>query len=152
MKKLIVAFLLVFASTAHAQWWAGDEAHPENFQRMAPVDMLEPYREYRQKKIYETWWREIAECEGLELPGSYKQVRFFHVNGRAFMPAEYPVWLDGLTYPKIGRIYVATPYIFSEALVKHEMLHWILWALGYRLTDQHPVEMFEKCGIHIQGP
>lgn len=34
----------------------------------------------------------------------------------------------------------------------HEMLHWIIWADGYRLFNDHPIEMFETCGIHRLGP
>lgn len=152
MKKLIVAFLLVFASTAQAQWWKRDNAHAENFGQMAPVDSLRKFWEYGQPKIYEAWWHEIAACERIKLPESHKQVRFFEVNGAAFMPAEFPLWLDGATYPAISEIYLATPYVLNKEVVTHEMLHWIIWTDGYRLINQHPIEMFEVCGLHRTGP
>lgn len=152
MKKLIVALLLVFASTAQAQWWKRDNAHPEGFIQMAPVDSLPKFWEYGQPKIYETWWKEIAACEHIKLPESHNRVRFFEVNAAAYIPTGFVFWVDGATYPTISEIYLATPYVFSEEVVKHEMLHWIIWADGYRLVDQHPIEMFEICGIHQTGP
>lgn len=152
MKKLIVAFLLVFASSAQAQFWKRDNAHAEHFITMAPVDSLDKFWEYGQPKVYEQWWHEIADCEHIRLPESHTQVRFFEVNGAAFIPTGALWYDDGVTYPRIDQIYLATPYVFSKEVVMHEMLHWIIWADGYRLFNDHPIEMFETCGIHRLGP
>jgi hypothetical protein len=151
VKKLIVLLMLV-AAPLQAQWFSRNGAHPEKFQRMGAVDSLPAYWEYGQPKIYAQWWTEIAKCEDLPLPDSRKDVRFFEVNGKVFMPAGFMFWLDGATYPASNEIYLTSLYVLDEAVVKHEMLHWLLWDAGFRLKSFHPIEMFETCGIHRTGP
>jgi hypothetical protein len=158
VKKLMVLLMLA-AAPLQAQWFAKDSAHPESFLSMAPVDSLPGYWEYGQPKIYERWWNDIAACEsnampeaGITLPANHVDVRFFEVNGRAFMPPAFGFWLDGATYPVLNEIYLASKMVFNEETVKHEMLHWILWQAGFRMKNFHPKEMFEICGIHRTGP
>lgn len=106
---------------------------------------------YDQPAIYEQWWHEIADCEGLPLPSEHTRVQFYSVNADLFLPAGYRdngVQFLGMTYPDLLEIYVGTRYVLRKGLVTHETLHIILAYNGKRLGAEHPPDFFEVCGLH----
>lgn len=107
--------------------------------------------EYRPPFIYQVWWREIADCEGLKIPpDSLKQVQYFQVNAPSFVPEDVPYVVYAVTYEN-GQTFVAEPYIWNESLVKHEFLHTLLRWAGDPLWYEHDPKRFMSCGLRIAG-
>ena len=104
--------------------------------------------EYSQPFIYSQWWAEIAICEGFPPPDSAAQhsVQFFSVPSSLFA-FNLGTMLAG-TFDHEPAIYMGAPYVWEEAIVKHEMLHMILRWAGFEFLNYHPADFFEKCGIH----
>lgn len=106
---------------------------------------------YSQPAIYATWWREIAECEGLEsFPDITPLVHFFEVKAPDFLVVGVGSVL-GATFPLDGQIFIATPFLWDKRLVEHEMMHILLWLNGYNFGEYHPAEFFDVCGLKPWG-
>lgn len=118
------------------------------------VDLTLPaMSEYSQPFIYESWWREIGACEHVTVPMDLaKRVHFIFVNAPTMIVDMQPNIL-GFANPSSLTIYIALPFIFTESIVKHEMLHWLDYVNGIdEGLDFHPVSRFgigrsAVCGI-----
>lgn len=114
----------------------------------APFDTRLPrFSEYRAPPIYKEWAREIAECEGLEpLPDSvFARVQFFQVNAPFFRYEENGMVVLAVTFYRTRQVFLGSPYIWNESLIKHEILHLVLEANGYHFGNFHPIEIFGRC-------
>jgi len=129
------------------------EAWTKNEQRL---DLSLPWMsEYAQPFIYQVWWSEIANCEGIPFnPDQTSKVQFFQVNGPDFIPGHTVAIVYAVTYGEAfdGQVYVAEPYIWNKALVEHEMVHMLLKLAGDPRWDIHDPKLFERCGITTFGP
>jgi hypothetical protein len=101
--------------------------------------------------IYDKWWKEIMQCSGLTVPNSLTQnVEFFSVLGK------YGFMIEGLDYSNgfFGgytmawkqQIYLAVDEVLDKKVVKHEMLHFLLY--NYGNSENHPALYFkQKCKL-----
>jgi hypothetical protein len=124
--------------------------------RPLPVLTLEPradsttaeIREFAPPPIYFRWWQEIARCEGLPLPlEQIGAIRFFEVRDSSFTPTGERGRDLAATRTDVGQVYLATPYVWDEQAVKHEMVHNLLDWAGYDFGGFHPAEFFDRCGL-----
>jgi hypothetical protein len=165
--RLAFPALLLICVTGGAELKAQDsiriEKHfavPDTGSRISP--MLPIVSEYLPNEDYDRWWHEIAECEGLSLPYFYSRVRFFQVNAVHFYDKDRPSlfwgddgilyvnWAVGQSYILEGLIFVALPHRGEELVIKHEMLHFLLFWNGVPPAgDHHPMPFFGQCGMSI---
>jgi hypothetical protein len=124
--------------------------------------MLPIVSEYLMTEEYDRWWHEIAECEGLWLPIDYMRVRYFQVNAVHFYDKDHPSlfrgidgvtyvnWAVGTSYLAEGAMFIALPNREEPYVVKHEMLHFLLYWNGIPPgKDQHPAPYYTQCGMSI---
>jgi hypothetical protein len=99
---------------------------------------------------YEEWWQEIMSCSHLPVSKVVRdKVKWNFVS--------IPFRLRG--YERVGEIYVGYTmawkneiYVIFDGitdphLVKHEMLHYLMYQNG--LAAGHPDSLFDKCGVKI---
>jgi hypothetical protein len=101
-------------------------------------------QQYAPPAEYAEWWAAVEKCSGLTasaegwswiaVPGDG-----FLVKGRGPFP--------GYAAVEDHNFLVLRKYVFNESLVKHEMLHAVLWMNGR--GDGHPEE-FNTCGLQAQ--
>lgn len=101
---------------------------------------------------YFVWWRKTEECSGIK---SRMRVTFYVIPKTAFRIDTATLALrfyglyvrDTANAPRIThKIYIAAPWVFTEWLVRHEMLHAILNRDS--TVAGHPLEYFEaKCDL-----
>lgn len=136
------------------------QGHPMVMNRAAtPNDeKLDPsigwISEYQQPFIYQIWWAEIAECEGLPLDTERaRHVQFFQVNAPEFIPPDVPAVVYAITYGEVyeGQIYVAFPYIWNKQLVSHEMLHELRLLAGDPNWADHDPRFYGQCHQKVSG-
>lgn len=143
---LAAAIALLAPRSAHAQ--EHDLLVPEG-KLVNP--MYGEMSSYLSDSTYDRWWHEVAECEGLELPSFYVIVKWVQVNYPYFQLAGEPLPAGeaalGRSFLKEWQIYIAIPYRFDEAVIKHEMTHFLLyWARIAR--GGHPAKYFDgHCGF-----
>lgn len=111
------------------------------------------FSEYKQPAIYKEWWKDIATCEGFDpLPDSVtSRIQFFQLNATSFKYDDSDDAVLAVSFMDDGQIYVGAPYIWWRNIIRHEMLHVILWYYGIRLGNFHPSQLFEACGLHRGG-
>lgn len=93
---------------------------------------------------YTKWWAAVERCSGLT--ASMEGWNWIAVPGDGFLVkgrGPFP----GYAAVEDHNFLVLRKYIFNESLVKHEMLHAVLWMNGR--GDGHPVE-FDLCGLQAQ--
>jgi predicted SprT family Zn-dependent metalloprotease len=97
--------------------------------------------------VYEKWWKEIMQCSHLYISNRVKhKIEFWNVAGSTFAIAQDTSdWLDGVSILWAQKIYLRHDQIGTEKLVKHEMLHMLLWNTS-GLMNGHP-EVFNKCKV-----
>jgi hypothetical protein len=105
--------------------------------------------------IYETWWKEIAECEQLPLPADHT-VHWAIVAVRPFYLAADTLHLamDAMviTTDSITNGYINYSGILDRGLVTHEMAHVLLFKkFGDKYVGQHPDEYYTRCGLVAAG-
>lgn len=145
--KGVVLISVVFACIPSLQKECGAQKAPV-LQLSRPDSIVQ----YSPPAIYAIWWQEIADCEGLDAHANlYHFVQFFEVRGTEFYPQGMSSVL-GATFAKDAQIFIASPYIWDESLIKHEMLHALLWLNGFNFGPWHPAEFFMQCGVHPWGP
>lgn len=116
---------------------------------------------YIPDKVYDRWWHEIAECEGLPLPPFYALVRWHQINASFFADSAGAAveekaganisWFAAVSYLNTWQTFVALPYRYVEEVIKHEMLHWLLrWHAA--ITQGHPSPYFGRCGVYEKYP
>lgn len=105
--------------------------------------------EYVPPSIYDTWWKEIAECEKMPLPIALtKTVKWVQVNSVTFRVGRQQGRTYGLADVDHTTIYVALPSVLDPSVIKHEMVHMLDWWYGEdEGDDYHPQDRFEVCGL-----
>jgi hypothetical protein len=149
-RALLIACLILCTREAEAQGFPPSPVRPET----PPVsaDYPEQFR-FAPPKIYEKWWREIAECHDLVFPPELAvKVRFFAVNAETMMIGDHGQAL-AFSPPWLATIYVVLPHVYTESIIKHEFLHQLLtWNGIDQGRDWHPAKYFEHCGIRTTYP
>ena len=131
----------------------------------APVRVLGPDRVpvvltqmVKPPVIYETWWREIAKCESLPLPLEHKKLTWVVVPATTFTFEDTTIvhgWLDAATIMPVMTIYVRQDKIFDELLIKHEMIHALLYWKYHGAynrgtnEEEHPSPWYRRCMMEI---
>lgn len=143
---LAAAVALLAPRTARAQ--SHDIDVPSNL-RVNP--MYGATSTYLLDSTYDRWWHEVAACEGIELPTYYAIVRYVQINYPYFDLPESPSPKGEVTlghaFVREWQMYIAIPYRWDEAVVKHEMAHFLLyWA--HIANGGHPNPYFDgHCGF-----
>ena len=116
-----------------------------------PPDLERAVRIFPLPREYAGWWKKTEECSGITRP---MRVSFFAVPKVKFALDTTNLRFLGLYWSdttKDGkriseRIYLAAPWIYTEWLVRHEMLHAILQKDSS--IAGHPPEFFRvKCQL-----
>jgi hypothetical protein len=149
---LAALFLTPFASFASAQ----RPAVMTSFRHVSTqkeIPSLDWIGLYDQLSPYARWWRETADCAGIPLPTArLDSVQFYFVNAVDFAP--WPTdkpnsMVQGVTYAAREQIYISILRARDESIVKHEMLHQLLyWYDELDWHDDARVE-FERCALRV---
>jgi hypothetical protein len=144
-RALLVACLILCTREAEAQGRpipfimpAGpkvDSTKPEIFRTPQPV-------------VYETWWKEIARCQGLILPVELaSRVQIIVVNSREMIvDGEWGIMGFASVYRL--QIYVVIGEVWKYDTVAHEMLHFLLtWNGIDQGKNWHPELYYSRCGM-----
>lgn len=149
--RLVFSFLLL-AFPSYAQDSAQYTIHPTDTVRLS--NSIGTYSEFTRPHAYDVWLKELVACEGLPMPPKEEldRIRFFAINSKSFYLGNDYTELAGLTYNKLHLIFFAMPYVFTESIVKHEYLHFVLWytfgsKYDFGSGNTHPTEYFNRCGI-----
>jgi hypothetical protein len=103
--------------------------------------------------IYFRWWKKTEECSGIKksMRVSFYVVPLPHLGPHPDLPGHFIIGryvADSslITGRLAERIYFAQPWMYTEWLVRHEMLHSLLRSRG--VTEGHPYEYFVvKCAL-----
>ena len=110
---------------------------------------------YDQLQEYELWWKQVADCAGVVLPENRsKSVQFYFVNAVDFAPLpsdKPPRMVVGVAYAASEQIYVSVFRIRSERIIKHEMIHQLLYWWGEPTWDDDARQEFKRCGVTMSG-
>ena len=106
---------------------------------------------YDQLPDYESWWQEAADCAHVLLAKSRSNsVQFYFVNAKDFapLPTDKPDrMVVGVTYAASEQIYVSVFSIRSERIIKHEMMHQLLYWWGESDWDDDARDEFKRCRL-----
>lgn len=115
------------------------------------VESLEWAGLYEQLEPYRRWWQEIATCAGIPLPSARPDsVQFFYINAPDFAPTPTDKpgrMVSGVTYAAREQIFMSVLQLRNEKLVKHEMLHQLLYWWGEVKWDDDARVEFTQCGV-----
>ena len=122
--------------------------------RLANADTLHVLA-YKATATYEQWWEEIAKCEGLTFP-PFNPLQGIPAGPTAndwmYVAADVDAFMvDGVgpfigyTFVQHKQIWVLAKYASNASLVKHEMIHALMYHHGMRAG--HPSRYFDKCGV-----
>jgi hypothetical protein len=116
-------------------------------------ELMPMISQYYPPKIYAKWLIDIATCEGLPLPSidQISKLTFWEVNAESFqINADTTMVLLGVVDGSNNRVYIAYPQIWDKETISHEFLHMLLrWNFGEKYRNQHPLEYFGKCHMHV---
>jgi hypothetical protein len=122
--------------------------HSKPFKEVLSLDWVGLYD---QLEPYARWWKETASCAGIPLQvARVDSVQFYYVNAVDFLPAptDKPNRMVGaVTYAATEQIYVSILHLRDEIVVKHEMIHQILYWWGEPTWDNDARMEFERCGL-----
>ena len=101
---------------------------------------------YQSPLIYKNWWKEVKECSGVSSVSDslFNSLKWISVDSDGFMAMGHGPYM-GYTYAWDNEIWVLERYKTDERLVKHEMLHYLLWNSTPRVLG-HPIE-FITCNL-----
>ena len=120
-----------------------------------PVPSLDLVGMFDQPQQYDSWWKKTAACadvpEWVIRPDS---VQFFFVNAVDFapVPTDKPDrMMKAVTYARSQQIFISILQVRNEQIVKHEMLHQILfWFNEPKWDDDSRIE-FRQCGVNLDA-
>lgn len=100
--------------------------------------------------IYAQWWSLVSECAGLS--GDLERLSWYYVPGVGAFTGEPGVRVLGRWDPWAERIILADGARSDGGVVRHEMLHALLWMRRQRESDAaHPRDYFVKrCGGTVE--
>jgi hypothetical protein len=149
---LSLVFFLAFAVEGCAQ----NVKMIKNPYLMGPDSVLMgvvPYRghigQFETPEVYESWWQEIMACTNLHVTKHTRdKVKWMYVSYpfRLKGSEDIPELYIGYTMSFKNQIWVVFDGISNSRLVKHEMLHFLMYHNG--LTPGHPEALFNKCNVN----
>ncbi len=101
---------------------------------------------YETPEQYYGWWDEIGTCSEYEVTvEELDSIEFFFIRAETFM-VNGEVGYIAYAFVHDDQIFIVDSKKDEEYIVKHEMLHFILWWFydGYSDTGGHPPE-FSRC-------
>lgn len=102
-------------------------------------------RPYTPPAIYAKWWAEISACVKLPISrATTKSVRYLYVKGDAFVINGVPMAFDGYSFIRDNQMMVIYNGVVSEGLIKHEMIHFLMYHNG--IEAGHPDKYFKVKG------
>jgi hypothetical protein len=100
--------------------------------------------DYDQPPFYDKWWEEISQCSNLPISVEDRhKVHFKAISGDQFTIGSEKAAFWGFTQYWSNTIYVVLPKLSWEPLIKHEMLHYLMWVNG--LPVNHNPEIYSRC-------
>lgn len=108
---------------------------------------------YDQLAPYTRWWKETADCAGVPLhTARVDSVQFYYINAPDFLPAptnKPNSMVAAVTYASREQIYLSVLHLRNEIVVKHEMMHQILYWWGEPDWDSDGRAEFKRCGLQV---
>lgn len=151
LRNLLFCGLLALAS-ASAQNPVITQIIPSDTIRLDPT--LPMVSEFKQPKIYNRWLKTLTECEGVPMPPQEEldRLQFLVVNSELFKTdSASSLYYGGVAFSRHHLIILALPYINDSSVVKHELMHFVLWYdYGDKYTHNpymHSDEYFTKCSL-----
>jgi hypothetical protein len=117
-------------------------------------------RTFEPPRIYDSWWNDVEQCTGLAISQEkrksvifrYIAVDGFRLDGAPDMSYDeagnlVPSIFIGMTISKSNSIIVVLAGVLEPMLVKHEMLHYVLWSNN--IIARHPDAngYYQRCGL-----
>lgn len=154
MKKIVqvLLFLLLLVVPLHAQ--QQDSTPPDSVKRDTTtqikymVNLTPPgFSEYIPPPFYDMLWQDAMRCTGLRIPRAQtKEVHWFYVVADAFtLWDDHKTGFSGYTFFAVDQIVLILNGIDDHRLIKHEMVHYLMWRNGERAG--HPDNYFKKCNL-----
>ena len=99
--------------------------------------------------IYHQWWKDIQDCAGVK-DLKLNRINWFSVKTTPFYvgfpcPGAYRCF--GWWKAKGHEIFIAHYQMLNEFVIKHEMLHEILWDEKIERKFMQHDKLFIKCGV-----
>jgi len=139
MKWLLLGLLLWWPSPLVAQT-------PNVYILALPSTETGTIAYYSAPLIYKNWWNEVKKCANItDVPDNFlNRLTWVSVDSDGFMAMGHGPYM-GYTYAWDNEIWVLRRYMMDERLIKHEMLHYLLWNTTPRI-EGHPIE-FITCNL-----
>lgn len=143
MKWLLLGLLLMFPSSLISQT---SNTIPNVYIIEFPSNETGEILQYNAPQIYRNWWNEVKSCSGISgVPdSSFNALKWVSVDSDGFMAMGSGPYI-GYTYAWDKEIWVLNRYKLNELLIKHELLHYLLWESGDR-NGTHQIE-FITCNL-----
>jgi len=105
------------------------------------------FQTYHPPAIYKTWWKEIEKCTNLPISdASENAIKFYYVDAHSFYFDNLSIQFVGYTFAPTHRIYIVYRDITNPRIVKHEMIHVLMYEHG--LPEGHPKNLFrDDCKV-----
>lgn len=160
MKKfLVLMLLLLMALPLRAQtrtWIHNPLVHTDSVQVIVLPDIPAVGQIVSPPDVYAKWWTEISQCTGLPIADSTKaRIKYYWVSSAPFVIENTKTvtgdWYQFLAWSDImeGRLYLTWNAVTDEHIVKHEMIHFLMFNNGK--LGGHPPEYFNKCHVETPG-
>jgi len=114
---------------------------------VAGIPYIKDIDSYETPLIYNKWWGEVEGCTGLYIPDTEKnKIKFYYIRAEAFYfnIDTTKTLFDGYTFPMYNKIYVIKGDMLSEKVIKHEMVHILMYHNGDD-RDHPPVYFNNAC-------
>jgi hypothetical protein len=152
--KVIGVSLLFGASTAQAQESSPDMRlvmTKDSLALVVPEIQFPLMGRMTPPTVYSQWWLDVMRCSGLTMPAEARaSVKYYWVLGHngfaiSWIPASRGRF-DGYSEVWSNRMYLNLDGATNPNLVKHEMLHFLMYHNG--ITAGHPKRLFvDRCGL-----
>lgn len=108
---------------------------------------------YDQLEPYARWWKETATCARIPLhTARVDSVQFYYVNAADFLPSPTDKpnrMVAAVTYAAREQMFLSVRHLRNEIVVKHEMMHQILYWWGEPDWDNDARIEFKRCGLQV---
>ena len=101
---------------------------------------------YSPPSVYFKWWKEVRVCTNTkDVPEKrFYDLKWAHVRADGFLASGRGPYI-GYTYAWLNEIWIIDDRVLDKQVVKHEMLHFLLWNQGKVAADHPPI--FFKCNL-----
>jgi len=124
--------------------------HANTMKKMQSLDWVGLYD---QLEPYTRWWKETATCAGVPLHSArVDSVQFYYVNAADFLPTPTDKpdhMVAAVTYAAREQIFLSVLHLRNESVVKHEMMHQVLYWWGEPDWDNDARIEFKRCGLEL---